>query len=417
MFVSQAHSFTQQARLAITLAWVAGYTNILTILTCGRATSHVTGTLTELGRELSAGAWELVGLTILILFMFFGGAMLSGFCTETGRRRGWESIYVLPVAVQAVLLAAFAVAVELHDGLGVGWHGATTDGWRGWGAGWRGGAVAAAVVGVASMAMGLQNATITRISGGVVRTTHMTGVFTDLGSEAAQFFYWVLDRRRDVPPSRLSPMALMRSARAHPTTRRLALLASVIGSFVLGAGLGTAAFGIFPRLAMFPPVLFLLWIIVQDVRAPICEIEASDLLRGGADGGGEGASGDGGELTAGSKRIAVFHLRKERGRGNRRHRMPDLLRWCERLPREKRVVILDLADAAELDANAALELRALLLQATRNGRRMVISGMNREQYQAMVRAGAGDVLDPTNVCPDLELAIARGLMLLDGMAE
>ena len=32
MFVAQAHSFVQQARLAITLAWVAGYTNIITIL-------------------------------------------------------------------------------------------------------------------------------------------------------------------------------------------------------------------------------------------------------------------------------------------------------------------------------------------------------------------------------------------------
>jgi len=33
MFVAQAHSFVQQARLAITLAWVAGYTNIIALLT------------------------------------------------------------------------------------------------------------------------------------------------------------------------------------------------------------------------------------------------------------------------------------------------------------------------------------------------------------------------------------------------
>ena len=32
MFVSQARSITQQSRLAITLAWIAGYTNIITLL-------------------------------------------------------------------------------------------------------------------------------------------------------------------------------------------------------------------------------------------------------------------------------------------------------------------------------------------------------------------------------------------------
>jgi anti-anti-sigma regulatory factor len=94
-----------------------------------------------------------------------------------------------------------------------------------------------------------------------------------------------------------------------------------------------------------------------------------------------------------------------------------LLRWCERLPSEKRVVILDLGDVTDIDDNAALELRALMQQFKTKGRRLVISGMNGEQYHAMVQAGAGDALDPTNVCPDLELAIARGLMFLDDGAR
>ncbi len=35
--------------------------------------------------------------------------------------------------------------------------------------------------------MGLQNATITKISGAVIRTTHLTGVTTDLGIETVQY--------------------------------------------------------------------------------------------------------------------------------------------------------------------------------------------------------------------------------------
>lgn len=385
MFVSQAHSFTQQARLAITLAWVAGYTNIVSILACGTATSHVSGTVSQWGRDLMDARWAAAGFMTFLLITFLTGAALSGLCTETGRRRGWESMYVLPVAIQAALLAAFALGVEVHEARE-----------------FSPGPTLYLMVGLASLAMGLQNATITRISGGVVRTTHMTGVFTDLGLEGVQFLYWLRDRRKDSPP--LPPRSLVRSMRAHPTARRLALLGSVAGSFALGAGLGALAHEKVTHWSMFPPVLFLLWIILQDLRTPICEIEPSVLVKG------EDGKGDGMDIPAA---LAVYHLRKDKDRQGKVHRLPDLLRWCERLPAHKRVVVLDLGDVTELDDNAALELRALVQLSRARGRELVISGMNGAQYHAMVQAGAGDVLDPTIVCPDLELAIARGLMFLD----
>lgn len=37
-------------------------------------------------------------------------------------------------------------------------------------------------------AMGLQNALVTKISNATVRTTHLTGLFTDLGIELSQLF-------------------------------------------------------------------------------------------------------------------------------------------------------------------------------------------------------------------------------------
>lgn len=383
MLVSQAHSFTQQARLAITLAWVAGYTNILTLIICGTATSHVSGTVAQWGRDWVEGRWGLTIFTSFLLGTFLAGAMLSAVCTESGKRRGWESIYVLPVALQALLLAIFAVWMEFYGHRTI-----------------ESGRMLYIMTGLASMAMGLQNATITRISGGVVRTTHMTGVFTDLGLESVQFMYWLRDRRKNSPP--LEARALVRSMVIHPTARRLAMLGSVVGSFALGAGLGALAYLHMPHWAMYLPVAFLLWIVVRDIRVPICEIEPSELV------GGKGL-----DLPAG---MAVYHLRKDRGRRGKVQRLPDLLRWCEGLPAENRVVILDLGDVTVLDSNAALELRALIKQSAARGRRLVISGISGEQYQELCRAGAGDTLDPTNVCEDLELAIARGVMLV-GMEQ
>jgi uncharacterized membrane protein YoaK (UPF0700 family)/anti-anti-sigma regulatory factor len=380
MFASQAHSFTQQARLAITLAWVAGYTNILTVLSCGMVTSHMTGTASNLGRDVAERAWHSAAFMFFLLAMFVLGALISGVVTEFGRRRGWESIYVLPIAIQAALLSLFALGLELHDAT---WRASGPILWQ--------------LTGLAAAAMGLQNATITRISSGVIRTTHLTGVLTDLGSETAQFLFWLRDRKSDSPP--LSPPALVRSARAHPTARRLALLASITASFALGAGLGTLAHDHAARWSMVPPVLFLMWIIVADIRKPICEIETSGVF-GAGQGFPEG--------------LAVYHLRRDKGRRGRVHRLPDLTRWCERLPDVSRVVILDLDEVTVLDENAALELRALARQLTAAGRRLLIAGISGEQYRALREAGAADVIDPSSVCPDLELAVARGLMLLDG---
>ena len=46
-------------------------------------------------------------------------------------------------------------------------------------------------------AMGLQNSFVTKISNAVVRTTHLTGLFTDLGIELSQlFFYKQKDQRK-----------------------------------------------------------------------------------------------------------------------------------------------------------------------------------------------------------------------------
>ncbi len=384
MFIAQAHSFTQQARLAITLAWIAGYTNIVSILTCGWATSHTSGTASQIGRDVAEGSWMVGVFALFLLGTFLVGAALSAVATETGRRRGWDSIYVLPMLMQAILLALFAVGVELHDPENPALIPVGASLW------W--------MTGVASMAMGLQNATITRISGGVVRTTHVTGVVTDLGMEGVQFLFWLRDRRRDSPP--LPAQALLRSVRSHPTAIRLALLASILGSFIIGACLGTIALEHVARWAMIPPVLFLLWIVLQDIRTPICEIDSSAEF-----------GGDSGIPLPDA--IAVHHLRKDRSRRGAVHRLPDLQTWFDRLPRSKRIVILDLGDVTELDANAILELRALMLRARASERRLVIAGITGEQYHTMRESGAGDVLDPTNLCADLELAIARGMMLLE----
>lgn len=379
MFIAQAHSYYQQARLAVTLAWIAGYTNILTILVCGHVTSHVSGTTSDLGRAVIEARWEAAGFLLFLLFTFFVGAGVSGLAAEVGKRRGWESIYVLPIAIEAALLAVFAIALEFFSPEDLKRR-----------------EIVLTLLGIASMAMGLQNATITRISSGVVRTTHVTGVLTDLGLETVQFLWFLKDERRSLAKGRAIDAA--RFLYRHATSQHLMVLGAILGSFALGAGLGTTAYLYGTRWAMFPPVLFLLWVIYQDVSRPIAEIEESELV------------GEDSDLGL-PPEMLIYHVRKDQSRAGRIHRMPNLLVWADLLPAHAKVVILDLDEVTQLDENSAIELRAAVRKLDDQNRFLIISGVTPDQF-AQLNAAAGGGLDPMSACSDLELAIARGLTRL-----
>jgi uncharacterized membrane protein YoaK (UPF0700 family) len=382
VFVVKAHSFQQQARLAITLAWVAGCTNIISILTCAHVTSHVSGTTSDLGRAAIQADWPIAGFLLFLLFAFLCGAAISGVATDIGRARRWQSIYVLPMALEAGLLTLFALGIEFRN------SSAPETGAR-----------LFLLTGLASCAMGLQNATITRISSGVVRTTHVTGVLTDLGLELAHLGLWCLDRFRSKPrrDRHHSPAASGELGSHHPHAMRAALLVSILGSFALGAALGTFIYGRTPRLSMFPPVLFLLWIIYQDVVRPIAEIEPSTLV-----------SDTGLEVD---DRLVVYHVRRDPRRQGKIHRMPDMDAWADDLPDlpAARFVILDLMGVTQLDANSTLELRNLLERMKDEGRTLVLAGLSHDQVEQLRHTRVGPLLAPENVCPDLELAIAQAI--------
>jgi hypothetical protein len=62
--------------------------------------------------------------------------------------------------------------------------------------------------------------------------------------------------------------------------------------------------------------------------------------------------------------------------------------------------------------NAALDLRDVAERLHAKGRDLIISGITRTQYKTLVHSGLLDALEPENLCPDLEFAIARGIDLL-----
>jgi len=332
MFVSEAHSVTQQSRLAITLAWIAGYTNAVTLLACHTATSHISGTTSNLGIAVASKNWGLAAFSLFLLISFLIGAAVSGFATDIGRRMRWGSIYVLPMAIQAILLTGFALTIEFVPTLEI------ASGW-----------FLYLATALTSMAMGLQNATITRISRGVVRTTHVTGVLTDIGLEGAHYLSNRFDKARGREP--------ILTDFPTPTGDRLLLLLSIVGSFALGTALGTIGFQGFASYAMFPPVLFLAWIIFIDIHKPIAEIVPSTAFE-----------------QAGMSGCSVFRIRADPKRPGINQRMPNLALWSSLLSPAIKLVVLDLSEIASISNNSLEELRTLAEQFKDEGRAIVVAG-------------------------------------------
>jgi len=395
MLVAQAHSFPRQARLAITLAWIAGYTNVLTMLVCGLPASHVSGTTSQFGVAAVEHKWGLLSIYASLLVTFALGAAISGFCIEWGRNRAWPSIYVLPIVLQAVFLACFAVGVEFLAPPSERTVIANT-----------------AVAAFACLAMGLQNATITRISSGFVRTTHVTGVLTDIGLELATLLlgsgsgrrtYW----RADHASHRTVAESDRRRAR-----QRFWVFTAVFLSFALGAALGALAHEGLDRLAMFPPVGFLLVIIYRDISRPIAKLRLPLIIEDGEldlpefvavfelSGAAPGPSAAPGRATA-------FRQSKTP------HRMPDLLAWSERFGPPLRVLVLDVSTVAIFDENAATELRAVAAKLRARGLSLVLAGLTAHQFMQLRMARGGDELSSIHVRPDIELAIAHAMVLAE----
>lgn len=162
MLVHHGESRSLQAdrHLAWSLAGIAGGLNAAGFYAVGLYSSNMTGNVSALADHGALGDFGPGLLFLAIVLTFIGGAMVSTLLINAGRRRARAGIYAFSILAEAVLLAALA-AVDLWLGAGRG---------------------ALLVFGL-SFLMGLQNAVVTRLSNARVRTTHVTGMVTDIGIE------------------------------------------------------------------------------------------------------------------------------------------------------------------------------------------------------------------------------------------
>lgn len=159
----EARSSATDRRLAFSLAAIAGALNAAGFYAVGLYSSNMSGNVSALADHLALGSFAVAAVYLAVVAAFIAGAAASTLLINLGRRRFIRGIYAYSILAEAVLLVGLGCA-EL------------------WLPEVRHGPAGAAGL---SFILGLQNATVTRVSGARVRTTHVTGMVTDLGIEFA----------------------------------------------------------------------------------------------------------------------------------------------------------------------------------------------------------------------------------------
>ncbi len=205
--IGRQRTVAANRQLGLVLAFVAGALNAGGFLAVQQYTSHVTGMVSGLADHLALGQFGLVVDGVVAVLAFLGGAICCAVMVNFARRKAMSSEYALPMLLEAALILCFGLLgarLARFEGLLVPF-----------------------TVVLLCFIMGLQNAIVTKLSNAVIRTTHMTGIVTDLGIELGRLLYW--NRSPD-------PDLHVRADR-----QRLAVLGGLLACFLVG-GI-TGAFG------------------------------------------------------------------------------------------------------------------------------------------------------------------------------
>jgi len=197
-----ARSINTDSRLACTLAFVAGALNTAAFEIVGFFSANMTGNVSSLSDNLAKAniAPGIFFLEIVSVFIF--GSAFSTLMVNSGRRKNVRAVYALNIIIEGLALVLLGI-VEICM---------------------RPSSPGVLLILSLSFLMGLQNAVVTRISNARVRTTHISGMSTDIGIELAMLCDVI---RRKEPPQN-APLYLER-LRLHSLTLVSFLVGGVMG--------------------------------------------------------------------------------------------------------------------------------------------------------------------------------------------
>ncbi|QCO56202.1 DUF1275 domain-containing protein [Pseudorhodobacter turbinis] len=165
--------------LGLVLATIAGAANAGGFFALGQYTSHMTGYVSTLADNIAVLNGKVILVSLCAIAAFILGSATSTGMIHWAKLRRQRQKFALPMALQGCLLFGFSWAGYLTSTAGLTF-----------------------ALAVLCFAMGMQNATITKISDARIRTTHVTGLVTDIGIELGRASFGMLSPQTGVSADR-----------------------------------------------------------------------------------------------------------------------------------------------------------------------------------------------------------------------
>ncbi|ARV14302.1 YoaK family protein [Polaribacter sp. SA4-12] len=176
MFRHQGKSRTlkHNLQIATVLSFVAGIVNVTGFLAFKQLTTNVTGHFALFMSDVAEFKFWKGTIYFLYIFSFLFGSFLSSYLIEKYKENKRLNVFVIPTIIECIILISIGVLsniieIEFPN----------------------------LIVCLLLVAMGIQNSFVTKISNAIVRTTHLTGLFTDLGIDISHLLFPKLLEQRD----------------------------------------------------------------------------------------------------------------------------------------------------------------------------------------------------------------------------
>lgn len=160
-------TFRHNLLLAALLSSNAGLVNITGVLSISILTTNVTGHFAFFAEELSLNNYQLALNFLVYIFSFLLGSFFSSVLTEYFESKEKKTSHGLSMSIEIMILFCVGYYLKFSNNS----------------------MPPQVTASILLFSMGMQNSLVTQISNSTVRTTHLTGLFTDLGIELSQLFF------------------------------------------------------------------------------------------------------------------------------------------------------------------------------------------------------------------------------------
>lgn len=155
--------------LASSTAFVAGSTNVAGVIAFLAFTTNITGHVANLARHVAENNWHEMILFFVWLLLFFMGAFISNFLIRSASNKSNYWAHSQPIIIEIVVLLFVAVYGDKF------YAESQTE--------------REIIICAIIFSMGLQNSMVSTVSGGLIKSSHLTGLFTDLGGDVSEWLH------------------------------------------------------------------------------------------------------------------------------------------------------------------------------------------------------------------------------------